>query len=149
VAPGIDVLLGSDSLLTGDGSLLDELRLARATGLLSDERLEDAVGVIAARRLGLAPPSLVYGARADLVVLRRPLLDAGVQDVAVVIVDGVLRVLDEALAGTIPIAGQGRVVEAHGVIRRVWDQRWRSSGGLPDAARQVTAPLSIRRSLTW
>ena len=55
---GVDVLLGSDSLLSGAGDLLDELRIARGTGLVSDERLEGAVGAIAARRLGLPPPSL-------------------------------------------------------------------------------------------
>jgi cytosine/adenosine deaminase-related metal-dependent hydrolase len=32
--PGVDVLVGSDSLLTAEGSLLRELRVARATGLL-------------------------------------------------------------------------------------------------------------------
>ena len=39
LAPGIDVLLGSDSLLTADGVLLDELRAARELGLVSDARL--------------------------------------------------------------------------------------------------------------
>ena len=36
LAPGVDVLLGSDSLLTGAGTLLDELRCARELGALSD-----------------------------------------------------------------------------------------------------------------
>jgi cytosine/adenosine deaminase-related metal-dependent hydrolase len=98
VQPGVDVLLGSDSLLTGAGSLLDELRFARALGLLSDERLIDAVGQVAARRLGLPKPSLDEGAPADLVVLRRPLLDATADDVALVIVAGVPR------AGEWPLA---------------------------------------------
>src|SRR6476661_3616345 len=39
LAPGIDVLLGSDSLLTADGSLLRELRVARELALVDDERL--------------------------------------------------------------------------------------------------------------
>src|SRR5690606_5863625 len=81
LAAGADVLLGSDSLLTGDGTLLDELRAARALGLLDDARLAAAVGETAARRLGLAPPSLAAGAPADLVALRRPLLDADLADV--------------------------------------------------------------------
>jgi cytosine/adenosine deaminase-related metal-dependent hydrolase len=98
VRPGIDVLLGSDSLLTGAGSLLDELRCARAIGLLSDERLIDAVGRVAARRLGLPEPSLDEGAPADVIVLRRPLLDATAEDVALVIVAGVPRAGEWALA---------------------------------------------------
>ncbi len=94
LAPGVDVLLGSDSLLTGAGSLLDELRIARALGVLSDERLLDAVGATAARRLGLPTPSLECGAPADLAVFRRPVLEATVADVALVIVAGVPRIAD-------------------------------------------------------
>jgi len=66
---GIDVLLGSDSLLTGAGDLLDELACARAIGGLSDARLEGAVGVVAAARLGLDRPALDPGDRADLLLL--------------------------------------------------------------------------------
>lgn len=88
---GVDVLLGSDSLLTGAGDLLGELRLARSTGLLSDERLEAAVGAVAARRLGLPPPSLDPGAPADLMVLSRPLLEASAADVRLVMVGGEIR----------------------------------------------------------
>jgi hypothetical protein len=95
LAPGIDVLVGSDSLLTGQGSLLDELRVARELGLLSDERLLDAVGRTAARRLGLPEPSLECGAPADLAVFRRPVLEATEADVALVIVAGVPRVLHD------------------------------------------------------
>src|SRR5690606_40082575 len=73
LAEGVDVLLGSDSLLTGDGTLLDELRAARALGLLDDARLAAAVGETAARRLGLAPPPLAPGPAADLVAPRPPL----------------------------------------------------------------------------
>jgi cytosine/adenosine deaminase-related metal-dependent hydrolase len=93
LAPGIDVLLGSDSLLTGAGDLLDELRLAREIGYLPDERLLDAVGATAARRLGLPTPSLEPGAAADLVVLRRPALEARAEDVALVMVGGAVRIL--------------------------------------------------------
>jgi len=89
---GVDVLLGSDSLLTGDGDLLDELQVARRLGLVSDERLLEAVGAIAARRLGLPAPSLDPGAPADIVVLARPLLEARAEDVVLVIAGGVLRV---------------------------------------------------------
>ena len=123
LAPGIDVLLGSDSLLTAEGSLLRELYVARRLGLLARDRLRDAVGVTAARRLGVDPPSLEIGARADLVVLRRPLLDANESDVAVVVAGGVLRVVDPVLLEALgAYAERGRVVAAAGVARWLGDQ---------------------------
>jgi cytosine/adenosine deaminase-related metal-dependent hydrolase len=97
LAPGIDVVLGSDSLLTGAGSLLDELRVARCSGIVSDERLLDAIGRVAARRLSLPEPTLAVGAPADLAVFRRPVLEATVADVALVVVAGIPRVADPAL----------------------------------------------------
>lgn len=115
---GLDVLLGSDSLLTGDGDLLDELRVARCLGFLSDARLEDAVGVTAARRLGLPTPSLDPGAQADIVVLTRPLLEARAEDVALVIVGGVPRVARLDLVPTLgALAAAGRI-RRHGNISR-------------------------------
>jgi len=123
LAPGIDVLLGSDSLLTADGSLLRELHMARGLGLLGRDRLCDAVGATAARRLGVEPPSLAVGARADVVVLRRPLLDATEQDVAVVVAQGVLRVLDPVLLPTLgSMASAGRQETIAGVTRWISDQ---------------------------
>jgi cytosine/adenosine deaminase-related metal-dependent hydrolase len=98
---GVDVLLGSDSLLTGAGDLLDELRVARRAGLLSDRRLEDAVGATAARRLGMAPRSLQLGEPADLVVLSAPLLEASAKDVELVMVGGVPRIARPAIAQTL------------------------------------------------
>ena len=89
----VDILLGSDSRLTGTGDLLDELRLARALGLVGDARLLGAVGAVAARRLGLTAPSLEPGAPADLVVMEAPLLAARAQDVLLVLAEGAPRVI--------------------------------------------------------
>jgi cytosine/adenosine deaminase-related metal-dependent hydrolase len=118
VLEGVDVLLGSDSLLTGDGDLLDELHVARGLGFLSDARLTDAVGTTAARRLGLAAPSLEPGAPADIVVLTRPLLEARAEDVALVIVGGIPRVArrSPALPGPAPDRA-GRVRRRGGISR--------------------------------
>ena len=88
----VDVLLGSDSRLTGDGDLLDEIACARRLGGLSDDRLTEAVGASAARRFGLPEPSLEIGAPADLVVISRPLLEARAEDVLLVLVGGSPRV---------------------------------------------------------
>ena len=98
LAEGADVLLGSDSRLTGDGDLLDEIRYARALGSLDDARLADAVGSLAARRLGLPEPSLEAGSAADLIVVGKPVLQARAEDVLLVLVDGAPRVAPPALA---------------------------------------------------
>lgn len=114
LAPAMDVLLGSDSLLTGAGTLLDELRAAR--GQISDQRLLDAVGHVAARRLGITPPSLIPGAPADLVLFRRPLLAADRDDVLLVIIDGQFRVLDPELVSLLGVES-GQTVTWRGVTR--------------------------------
>lgn len=88
VASAASVVLGSDSLLTGDGTLLDELAVARRLGYVDDATLAAAVGCTAARVFGLAKPSLNAGSGADIVCLRRPLLEASLKDVALVIARG-------------------------------------------------------------
>ena len=123
LAPGIDVLLGNDSLLTADGSLLHELHAARELGLVSHARLCDAVGVTAANRLGVEPPSLGVGARADVIVLLRPLLEATEADIALVVANGVLRVADPALVPALgALAALGRIETAGDVPRWIGDQ---------------------------
>jgi len=101
----VDVLLGSDSLLTGVGDFLDELRFARGLGLVEERKILASVGEVAARRLGLPPPSLAPGAPADLIVLRRPLLEATARDIDLVIVAGMPRVADERYAEVFDLAG--------------------------------------------
>jgi amidohydrolase family protein len=120
LAPGIDVLLGSDSLLTAEGSLLDEIRAARRIGYLDDARLLDAVGATAARRLRLPEPSLEPGAPADLAVFRRPVLEATEADVALVVVGGEVRVADPCLGPVLDCLGlDPRSLTVARVTRRV------------------------------
>jgi cytosine/adenosine deaminase-related metal-dependent hydrolase len=107
---GIDVLLGTDSLLTGDGTLLDELRAARSLGYMSDERLLAAAGATAAKRLHLPRPSLEPGAAADVILLRAPIFEATAADVALVLVGGRVVVADPGL---------GEALGAEGVVVRV------------------------------
>lgn len=102
---GLEVLLGTDALVSGAGTLLDELAAARATGLVSDARLAAAVSTVAARRLGLPAPSLEPGAPADLVALRAPLLSARPRDVALVLVAGRPVLADEEFADVFDAAG--------------------------------------------
>jgi cytosine/adenosine deaminase-related metal-dependent hydrolase len=95
---GCDLLLGSDSKLTGAGDLLDEMRAARATGLVDDWRLEDAVGRIAAARLGLPKSSLEPGCGADLILIDAPLCEASAKDLVLTIVAGIPRVASPDIA---------------------------------------------------
>lgn len=95
--PGVDVLLGTDSLLTAAGTMLAELREARRLARLDDQRLRDAVGTVAARRLRVESPDVSPGAPADLAVLRKPLFEARPADVALVLVNGRPRLADEDL----------------------------------------------------
>ena len=99
VGSGLPVLLGSDSLLTGVGTLLDELRVARALGYLTDRALEDAVGQTAAQYLDLAAPTVEAGGVADLVFLTRPVWDAHPRDIALVLVAGRPKFGDRRFAG--------------------------------------------------
>jgi cytosine/adenosine deaminase-related metal-dependent hydrolase len=118
IAHGVDVMLGSDSLLSGCGTLLDELRVARDLHMLSDERLVESVGAVAARRLGIDCPSLDYGARADFAIFRRPILEASANDVALVVAGGRVRVLDPELVSALGSwATAGSVAEMGGVAR--------------------------------
>jgi hypothetical protein len=120
LAAGADVLLGSDSLLSGAGTLLDEMWVARELGLISDERLLAAVGSVAARRLGVAEPSLEIGERADIVVFRRPVLEASTGDVALVIANGRVRVLDPVLCPALgELQSAGEITQSDGVERWV------------------------------
>lgn len=98
VGSGLPVLLGTDSLLSGVGTLFDELRVARALGYVTDRLLEDAVGLTAARFLDLAAPTLDPAGVADLVFLTRPIWDAHPRDVALVLVAGRPRFGDRRFA---------------------------------------------------
>jgi cytosine/adenosine deaminase-related metal-dependent hydrolase len=103
---GVDVLLGSDSRLTADGDLLDEIQAARASGIVADERLADAVGATAARRFGLAEPSLEPSSAADLILLDRPLMEARAEHVALTVVGGIPRAARTDLASRLGALGE-------------------------------------------
>ena len=121
---GCDLLLGSDSRLTGAGDLLDELRAARSCNAVDDERLAAAVGATCARRLRVAEPSLEPGSRADLILLARPLMEARSSDVALTVVNGITRVAREDVARQLGrIAGQGSTMRVGGV------ERWANEQG--------------------
>jgi len=102
---GVPVLLGSDSLLSGGGTLLHELRAARSLGYVPDQVLLDSIGRTAAQCIGRDAPSLDPGAPADIVFLTRPLLEASVQHVALVVVGGRPRYGNAAFHALFEMAG--------------------------------------------
>ena len=117
---GLDILLGTDALVSGSGTLLHEIRAARALGLLPDSRLASAVSDTAARRLGLPPPSLDPGAAADVVALSAPLLEALPKDVALVLVGGRPVLADERHVAIFDAAGvPTRTLTVGGVPKRI------------------------------
>ncbi len=116
---GIDILLGTDSLLTGVGTMLDELRKARRIGHLDDDRLSLAVGNGAAHRLGIAAPSLEPGCPADAILLRRPLFEARSRDVGLVLVGGKPMFGDAELANLFEICGVSTELMVVGGVRKL------------------------------
>ena len=102
------------------GDAARRARAARALGFLTDSRLEEAVGATARRRLFLPPPSLEPGARADVVALDAPLLEAAPRDVALVLVDGRPVLADERHAAIFDAAGvPAEALTVGGVPKRV------------------------------
>jgi hypothetical protein len=88
--------------------------------MLSDARLASAVTDAASRRLGLAPPSLESGARADVVAFDAPLLSALPRDVALVVVGGRPVLADERHVSAFDAAGvPSRTLTVGGVPKRV------------------------------
>jgi cytosine/adenosine deaminase-related metal-dependent hydrolase len=104
---GTRIALGSDSALTAEGDLLDELRVARHISSLDSERLYRMVTTDAARilRLTAGEGTIEKGAVADLLVLRdqnrTPAESLFCELPELVIVSGNIRLVSESLAGRI------------------------------------------------
>jgi cytosine/adenosine deaminase-related metal-dependent hydrolase len=103
--------LGSDSPLTADGDLLDELRLTRGNALVPVERLYGMVTTQAARllRLRRGEGSLRVGAAGDLMAVRHRVGDPAEtlgglswRDVELVILGGHVRLASSAVFNRLP-----------------------------------------------
>jgi cytosine/adenosine deaminase-related metal-dependent hydrolase len=103
--------LGSDSPLTADGDLLDELRLTRGNALVPVERLYGMVTTQAARllRLRRGEGSLRVGAAGDLMAVRHrggdpaeTLGGSSWRDVELVILGGHVRLASSAVFNRLP-----------------------------------------------
>lgn len=123
--------IGSDSRLTGERDLLDELRVARETKQVSGDALVRAISVDAAAFLRLTGVGrLTRGARADLIILPNTYPSAaeaiGVirrDELRAVIIDGTVRVADPDFARLIPHSGRVKVDGRDKVIESSLAQR--------------------------
>jgi cytosine/adenosine deaminase-related metal-dependent hydrolase len=137
----LDVVIGSDSMLTGAGTLLEELRHARRTKLLDDRSLLDGVGRLAANKLRIAEPTLSEGARADVALFAREPLDATCEDVQLVIAGGVPRVADERYRDLFELLGIAvEEVEVGASIKLV-------SAPLGEVAERISADWAAARRI--
>ena len=102
------VAIGTDSRLSGARDILQELRVARDCSGLSDSLLESMVTWRAAQLLRLADRgALQPGLLADLVVVPagRPLAEIERTDIRLVVIGGMARYADEALAAVMGPSG--------------------------------------------
>jgi cytosine/adenosine deaminase-related metal-dependent hydrolase len=119
------VALGTDSRLSGDGDLLDELRLVGRLGVVDDRTLESLVTSASARLLRLCDRGeLRAGSRADILILpaRTRLAIAKRADVRLVLVGGVVRYGDKDCAQRvaprgdwtdIQVDGRAKILDSH------------------------------------
>lgn len=127
LAAGGCVALGSDSRLTADGDLLDEMRAALATGQVDGAAILAMVTTEAARLLGLSDVGdLQPGQRADWVATRagEPLVGARRADLALVVRGGAPVIGDPELMArfpsveTVPATLDGRPKAIHKSLAR-------------------------------
>lgn len=97
------ILFGTDSTLTGNWDIWDHIRLARKTGLLSDEELYQALSSKAADVWKLNTGKLAEGKAADIIVVKArenslaDFFDVNPEDILLVMHQGNIRLFDEAL----------------------------------------------------
>lgn len=124
--------IGSDSRLTGERDLLEELRVARATNQIPADRLFRAVTGDAARILRLKDRGrLARGMRADLVILPGTFSSAGDAlgkisraDLRAVVLNGQVRVADPDFVSLLPNAARAQVDGREKVLARDLAQRY-------------------------
>jgi cytosine/adenosine deaminase-related metal-dependent hydrolase len=151
--------LGSDSRLSGEGDLLDELKAAHATRQLSAEGLARSVTTGAAQLLRLqASGRLAAGVPADLTIVRPlaacpfdALVSATRADVRLTMIDGKPCVAEPPLAGAFEAAGVAAMAArvdgaprmvARWIGRHVSQMRLQEPGFEVDPGRRL-----VRRSL--
>lgn len=118
--------IGSDSRLTGERDLLDELRVARSTMQISQDALFRAVTTDAAKILRLREVgAIARGMRADLVILPNTFRSAADAlgnisraDLRAVVVGGMFRIADSDFAALMPNAVHARLDGREKILTR-------------------------------
>jgi len=103
LSSGIPIALGSDSALTGDGDLLDEIRVARKASGVSSAAIYRMVTTDAARILRLPGGDIKVGGLADLIAI--PETRRFPASPALVIVGGKVKLIAPSLARRMPKNG--------------------------------------------
>jgi cytosine/adenosine deaminase-related metal-dependent hydrolase len=144
----LPVTLGTDSALTAEGDLIDELQVARRVSGLNDQRLYRMVTDVAARvlRLNRGEGSIQRGGVADLLLFRdRGLTPAQTllsQTPEAVVIGGVTQMLSQRLAcrwGGLPPERFSRIAISGRGSLYVQTKIPPMPAGLSLAGRQVTA----------
>jgi cytosine/adenosine deaminase-related metal-dependent hydrolase len=105
---GLTIALGTDSALTGEGDLIDELRVAGTFGEATPRRLFDMVTTVAARVLQLrrGEGRIVEGGVADLVAVAdkggKPADALSEMNPELVVLGGRIKLLSRRLAEQVP-----------------------------------------------
>jgi cytosine/adenosine deaminase-related metal-dependent hydrolase len=100
-----NIVFGTDSTLTSNWNIWDHIKMARKTGMLTDEELYSSLNTTAAKVWSINTGELTEGKDADLVIARRKSestnLDAFYQvattDLLLVIQQGNIRLIDQEL----------------------------------------------------
>jgi cytosine/adenosine deaminase-related metal-dependent hydrolase len=106
-----NIIFGTDSTLTADWNIWEQLRQARKTSLLTDEELLDAVTVTAATVWDLNTGAIAPGKDADIVIAKAKDHTAGMdafyalnpEDILLVMHKGKIRLFDESLLDQLKI----------------------------------------------
>lgn len=138
------ILFGTDSGISAEGSIWDQLRVARECGVLSDTELLDSVTSNATRAWGLT-------SNVDLVVAKRrhpnPLqsfFDTGPADISAVISGGQLALMSDALFCELP-PGEWQQSYREIEIGKIRQHIHKASSGLLTRLASISdAPLSLR-----
>ncbi len=92
------ILFGTDSTLTGNWNIWQHLRLAKATGLVTDKELFNILNISAAKILELNSGEISAGKDADIVITRSDnFFETDPKDILLVMSKGKIRLFDESL----------------------------------------------------
>lgn len=144
------ILFGTDSTLTAHWDIWDHIRLARKTGLLSEEELYRALTTNAAATWELNSGTIAEGRDADIMIVKPGVsfFDVKPQDILLVIQRGKVRLLDEGLNKQLAMTDRDAFVriEVNGTYKLVQGDINKLMGQIRDHYPEVTFPISAEQA---